>query len=57
MHTKNKDSDKRDNNDVLIVYDDMSKHAIAVNTISNMVNQPLGATRSDAFTLVGTQCS
>ena len=43
MHTKNKDSDKGDNNDVLIVYDDMSKHAIAVNTISNMVNQPLGA--------------
>ena len=32
-----------DNNDVLIVYDDMSNHAIAVNTISNMVNQPLGA--------------
>ena len=43
MHTKNKDSDKGENNDVLIVYDDMSKHAIAVNTIRNMVNQPLGA--------------
>jgi len=36
-------SSDNDNNDVLIVYDDMSNHAIAVNTISNMVNQPLGA--------------
>ena len=38
-----------DNNDVLIVYDDMSNHASAVNTISNMVNQPLVQYAMDAF--------